>query len=141
MLLLTSRPCVCWDYVSRNARSVEEWSSPDVVLVDFHAGLKVLSRWSPSSIAQSRLLEPSPSGGVVCARGDEEVTCCRRRSDLRFCRRPPEKEAREDLVLRDSVGDFDGRLGCVSDRGQFWSHPAPGTCRPQRVVSGDGEAV
>ena len=63
---------------------MEEWSSPGVVLVDFHAGLKVLSRWSPSSIAQSRLLEPSPSGGVVCARGDEEVTCCRRRSDLRF---------------------------------------------------------
>jgi len=39
--------CVCWDYVSRNARSVEESSSPGVVRVDFHAGLKELPRWSP----------------------------------------------------------------------------------------------
>ncbi|MDP6596405.1 MAG: hypothetical protein QGI86_11115 [Candidatus Poribacteria bacterium] len=54
---------------------MEESLSPGVVRVDFHAGLKELSRWSPSSIAQSRLLEPSPSGGVVYARGDEDVTC------------------------------------------------------------------
>ena len=48
------------------------------------------------------------------------------------------------LVVRDSVGDFDGRLGCVSDPGKFSSHPALGTGRPQDrkcVVSGDGEAV
>ena len=84
---------VCTHRVSWDARRMEKPSSPAALLVDSDAsGLSwsedvkgivevdalLDHRVAISSVAQSRLLERSPAGGVVCPRGDKDLSRARR---------------------------------------------------------------